>query len=555
MVFNFRVCLCLIALFPSVSLAALFSKKNSQTRGPALLEWDPSVRAEGMGGAYVGLADDAGALYWNPAGMGQAPRSELAFGYADEFGEQTGGDLRFLRPVWWGKERRTWGLRAAYSTVKPFELTEDGESGGTVHPQDFVLGVSYEQPLGPVFVGGTLKGIRQDISVDSASTWATDLGVLGKGKRFQWGVSLLNLGPALQTSRRSVDLPIHLLGGGAWNVIDRHRPGFRDKVLAVFQLDAPISDSPSPQVGMEVSRQWENRTEIAGRMGYRSLPGDPNFMDKMTFGLGFARDPFGINYAYLSQDDLGATHRFEVTWRFGPPLEQEQWRDKLLAEAEVLYSESRMMRARATLNEVLAISPNNQKANRLQKKIDARIATSMDPETLFILGEQAFNEGRYEQSADLFKRLTEVDPKYPEAAERLEKADVKAGEIRLREAEARLKEERMKEQRARQARAKKLTTEKKWREAIEAWEKVLELTPGDGDAKRALARCQEEAHLMDMKGKEEAKQLYEKGMIVYSEKDFEKARWYFEQALKANPNDKKAAKALEHIIEEGKYLP
>jgi tetratricopeptide (TPR) repeat protein len=278
-------------------------------------------------------------------------------------------------------------------------------------------------------------------------------------------------------------------------------------------------------------------------------------MDKMTFGLGFAREPFGINYAYLSQDALGAIHRFEVTWRFGEPLEQEQRRDKLFSEAEVLYSESRMMRARATLNEVLAISPNNQKANRLQKKIDSRIATSMDPETLFILGEQAYTEGRYEQSADLFRRLTEVDPKYPEATERLEKAEVKAGEIRLREAEARLKEERLKENRARQNRAKKLTTEKKWREAMEAWEKVLELTPGDGDAKRALARCQEEAHLMDVQGKEDAKQLYEKGMIVYSEKDFEKARWYFEQALKANPNDKKAAKALEHIIEEGKHLP
>jgi hypothetical protein len=78
------------AIFPVVLLglvlpanAGLFSKKNSQSRGPALLDWDPSVRSAGMGGSFVGVADDAGALFWNPAGLGQVPRGELALSYAD----------------------------------------------------------------------------------------------------------------------------------------------------------------------------------------------------------------------------------------------------------------------------------------------------------------------------------------------------------------------------------------------------------------------------------------------------------------------------------------
>jgi hypothetical protein len=36
--------------------------------------------------------------------------------------------------------------------------------------------------------------------------------------------------------------------------LDRDTRGNHDKVLAVFQLDAPISDTPRPQFGMEVSR-------------------------------------------------------------------------------------------------------------------------------------------------------------------------------------------------------------------------------------------------------------------------------------------------------------
>ena len=570
---------------------ALFSKKGAQTSGPAILDWNPSVRAEGVGGAYVGLSDDAGALFWNPAGLGQVERSEMAFGYSSEYGEQTRGDVRLVYPVWWGRERRTWGVRLAYASVNPFELTENGVSGETVHPQDFVLGISYEQPLGPLFVGGTLKGVRQDISVDAASTWATDLGLFGRGNRFRWGVSMTNLGPALKTNTGSLDLPLHFLGGGSWVFLQRKKGGHTDTGLAVFQLDAPLLDALRPQVGIEWVRRWKNQTEIAGRMGYRSLEGDTSWMDKLTFGLGFSRDPFGINYAYLSQDDLGATHRFEVSWRFGAPLEQEQRRNTLLKEAESLFEEGRMVRARASVEEVLVLSPKNGRARVLRKKIGSRIATSLDPETLFILGDQAYSEGRYEQAVDLFRRLTEQAPQYPEARERLEKAEEQAGAARLREAEVRVKEERAREIRSRRSRAQKLMAQKKWREAIGAWGKVLELVPGDPFAMKGLGECREGAYqaasdlqrkgewgaaiefykeaqegipsykgsqekidslamAMESRGKEEAQRLYERGMAAYSAKDYEKARRLFEQAITANPNDKKVTKALERLKEE-----
>ena len=39
-------------------------------------------RAMGMGGAYVGIADDYSALYWNPAGLGQIRRMEVNVGFS-----------------------------------------------------------------------------------------------------------------------------------------------------------------------------------------------------------------------------------------------------------------------------------------------------------------------------------------------------------------------------------------------------------------------------------------------------------------------------------------
>lgn len=40
------------------------------------------ARAMGMGGAYVGIADDYSAIYWNPAGLGQLNRTELNIGFS-----------------------------------------------------------------------------------------------------------------------------------------------------------------------------------------------------------------------------------------------------------------------------------------------------------------------------------------------------------------------------------------------------------------------------------------------------------------------------------------
>ncbi|HHM23866.1 MAG TPA: hypothetical protein ENJ23_02365, partial [Bacteroidetes bacterium] len=51
---------------------------QAQSEIPLLgVTYGVGVRAIGMGGAFVGLADDYAATYWNPAGLGQIRRMEL----------------------------------------------------------------------------------------------------------------------------------------------------------------------------------------------------------------------------------------------------------------------------------------------------------------------------------------------------------------------------------------------------------------------------------------------------------------------------------------------
>lgn len=41
------------------------------------------ARAVGMGGAFVGIADDASSLYWNPARIADIPKNEVLFLHTD----------------------------------------------------------------------------------------------------------------------------------------------------------------------------------------------------------------------------------------------------------------------------------------------------------------------------------------------------------------------------------------------------------------------------------------------------------------------------------------
>src|SRR2546421_5894684 len=65
-------------LFDSV---AIFSQEVTKvgTTGGKFLSIPVGARAVGMGGAFVAAANDASAMYWNPAGIARLPQSEAIF--------------------------------------------------------------------------------------------------------------------------------------------------------------------------------------------------------------------------------------------------------------------------------------------------------------------------------------------------------------------------------------------------------------------------------------------------------------------------------------------
>src|SRR6185295_19386651 len=58
------------------------------------------ARALGMGSAFVGLADDGTAAYWNPAGIATLERHEITAMHAEQFGSIVQYDfLSYVMPI------------------------------------------------------------------------------------------------------------------------------------------------------------------------------------------------------------------------------------------------------------------------------------------------------------------------------------------------------------------------------------------------------------------------------------------------------------------------
>src|ERR1700722_3572912 len=84
-------------------LTALAASAKAVDYGNSVLDLGVGARALGMGGAFVGLADDSTATYWNPAGLTGIQDCEVsAAGQAQESAalaldsNDIGGDFLFL---------------------------------------------------------------------------------------------------------------------------------------------------------------------------------------------------------------------------------------------------------------------------------------------------------------------------------------------------------------------------------------------------------------------------------------------------------------------------
>jgi hypothetical protein len=251
------------------------------------------TRAEGMAGAFVAVADDATAAYWNPAGIATGATFDIQVSGGSGSTLFVGAAL----PVLGASFYRT--RRAAALTTVPDSPDRQNEGSGVVPTRTVSttnIGVTLVQTVARgVVIGTTARAVGLDVEgVDTSTTFDLDAGAMVSASGFRFGLAARNLRePGFQVESGVIRMNRQFRVGAAF--APRSLPtGVHGPYSIAF--DADLTTTPGPrgdQRGAAVGGEyWLAKGLIGLRTGVRwSTLGESN----RAFAAGFtARLPKSI---------------------------------------------------------------------------------------------------------------------------------------------------------------------------------------------------------------------------------------------------------------------
>jgi long-subunit fatty acid transport protein len=294
------------------------------------------ARAMAMGGAFSAVANDASAMYWNVAGIGQLNKTEIIFNHSNwllDINYDYGGIVMPLSTI------GTLGVSFTFLSMGEFEQTTEFQPDGTginFSANSFAIGLSYGRRLTDNFlIGFTGKYIKESIFNSSAQGFAMDVGALFttpfNGMRI--GLSISNFGtkmkmdgddmlvqvdidPTISGNNPNVnaniktdefDLPLLFRFGLAMDVMQT------EQNIVTVAVDALHPNDNAESVNLGAEYTWNNMLSL--RAGYRSLF-LPDSEEGFTAGAGLQLEFGGVglqlDYAYEDFSRLGDIQKFTV---------------------------------------------------------------------------------------------------------------------------------------------------------------------------------------------------------------------------------------------------
>lgn len=310
-----RIVLGLVALLLIAADAAHAAREFEKvgTIGVQFLKIGIGARATGMAGAFVAVADDPSAVYWNPAGVARLQQRSLSFNHVNWF-----ADVQLVQashifhlpfaPGSFAVNARSLSMdRMQVRTV----FRPDGD-GTTYDAGDLSLGLSYARSLTDKFSTGlSIHYIQSTLAVYTASATSFDFGTLyDTGFRsLKIGMSIQNIGSEMTFIEDPVKLPTIFRVGMSMYVLD----SATQRVLASGEFQHPPDNAERACAGMEYS--LSNFAFLRGGWYFR--------YDQERFGIGGGlRTPAGTSpriqadYSYTENRDLPAVHRLSVDLSF-----------------------------------------------------------------------------------------------------------------------------------------------------------------------------------------------------------------------------------------------
>jgi tetratricopeptide (TPR) repeat protein len=470
-----------------------------------------------MGNAFIGLADDGYAIYYNPAGLGRIEWKELVLDYGKLY----------------------WGL-------------DDNSSLG----QSFVGYAQSLNRLGTLGVGWLNFALTRYYREDTFMfAYGKRISHSQRGASLAAGLNLKVLYKGFQKTlytENATNLDTGQLKGGRDPVFENgySRTGFSANLGLLYDLDRhhsvalTLNDINQPNMGLAD----RDKIALATKLGYAYRSTNFNMTSDLTFkgrditisagtekwfmdktlavrgGLGigereYASLSLGASYRYsrIFQFDysfvyplrgissFSGSHRCSLTLRFGIKGPEEELEEELKRTKSEL--ESAKKAAEKTRLEAEEIMKTKELSEEEVRKVQER------------------------------QRQTE------EALHRLEEE--------LRRIKERLRTEKVTKKEVMQrywAEGFSYYQEGHYEKAITELEKILELDPNHFESKRLIRQAKEK--IEKRRSKEEIEKRYTHGLKAYSEGRLQEAIKEWKETLKLDPENEKIRKALEGVEKE-----
>jgi len=335
-----------------------------------LLTFGAGAKSFGMGKAFVSVANDASATVWNPGGLGLLDRSEITALHTVLFADTSLDYLGFAMP---SLDGGALGLSVLYLSSSGFEGRDANNlvTDPFTNTQ-FAVGGSYGIRFSDRYGGGlSVKYFSNSLGTSTSGAITIALGSLLNPLDHLWiGLTVNNL-ISMDIGDPTADkIPVVLRGGVSYRAI-------QDQLTVGFDYDSSFG-------GWYVGGEYRLFQPGPDQPLQIFLRGGANF-EELTMGFGAWYQEYGVDYAFSTQE-LGGSHRFSMTMRFG--------------ESMSFAREER------------------KKAVELAKKTEAQ--------RQYQDAREAYRLGQYEESAKLLARAVDNDPELAEAKYLKEKVDTVA---------------------------------------------------------------------------------------------------------------------------------
>ncbi|MGD0339124.1 MAG: PorV/PorQ family protein [Bacteroidota bacterium] len=311
------------------------------TTAASFLGIDVGPRANAMGSASVSVANDASAMYWNPAGIAKLNNVDAMFSNARWIADLSFNYAGIVLPL---GDFGNVGVNATFLSMGEMERTTVAQPEGTGELFDaasYAFGLTYARNLTDQFsIGINAKYINERLYNSNAGGFAIDVGALFDTRfhGIMLGMSISNYGSKMQLDGRDLqiqhdidpgengnnaninarlqtdnfDLPLMFRVGVSMDVL---KGALNSNLIVSADALHPSDDVESLNVGAE----YTFNDMISLRAGYKGLAAKDTEQG-LNYGAGLhyviAGTIMNFDYAYIDFGALNAVHMFSIRLGF-----------------------------------------------------------------------------------------------------------------------------------------------------------------------------------------------------------------------------------------------